>query len=732
LRASIRIIGSIVLAFLILACRPVIAGAAQRNEKVIITIIDRVTFDDFEGLPNINRLISNGAIAVMNNRASGTAGPCKSYVSIGSGARAEGTPSAVTAVEAGPGNTEVFYRRTGIEVSEGCVINPEIIRLINQNAKGEYQAVAGNLGHCLRGSGLKTAIFGNGDHYNGQVRWAISIAMDRNGIVDFGKVADDVLTEDRLFPTGRRTDFNSIFEHMSSVVDQADLIVIETGDMTRVEESKDLLSQDMYAIHRQNSLRGIDTFLGRLTDMVHSNGWMLMLITPYPSADSIAAGDRLTPVIIYGGGFKPGLLTSATTRREGIIANVDIAPTVLAYFDITADGMVGTPLKGLYRENNLEAVKQVNRATVNTSNFRYPVLSNYAICVIIIILLSLMSILYPDLLKRRLAGAMMFLILSAMSVPLVLLILPSIGHRSLILTAVLIIAGSVMLSMALHLFVWQTTTRIFVISAVTTAALIIDLLSGGSLIRGSLLGYDPIIGARYYGIGNEYMGIIIGSTVIALASLNEDRQLALLSAMAVLGIVFTVVGYPGLGANVGGAVTCFVTFAFYLLRLKGIRVRIRHALAVAAGLAFVILCFVIVDILLLKDQTHLGSAVKQALNMGPMYAVGIINRKVAMNLKLLRYTIWTKVLVTVIVATGILFYRPVGIFQRVFSRHPGYTKGWSALVVAAAVGMAVNDSGVVTSATCSIFFIMSMLIIFLEERNTKGRSRVLPIDEHGI
>jgi hypothetical protein len=87
-----------------------------------------------------------------------------------------------------------------------------------------------------------------------------------------------------------------------------------------------------------------------------------------------------------------------------------------------------------------------------------------------------------------------------------------------------------------------------------------------------------------------------------------------------------------------------------------------------------------------------------------------------MNLKLLRYTFWTKVLITVIAVTGILFYRPVGIFKRVFAKRPYFTKGWSALVVAAASGMAVNDSGVVTSATGSIFFITSMLYILLQER----------------
>ena len=53
--------------------------------------------------------------------------------------------------------------------------------------------------------------------------------------------------------------------------------------------------------------------------------------------------------------------------------------------------------------------------------------------------------------------------------------------------------------------------------------LLLDVLTGSSLIRLSPLGYDVMLGARFYGIGNEYMGILVGSSLLAALSIR-DRQ----------------------------------------------------------------------------------------------------------------------------------------------------------------------------------------------------------------
>ena len=56
----------------------------------------------------------------------------------------------------------------------------------------------------------------------------------------------------------------------------------------------------------------------------------------------------------------------------------------------------------------------------------------------------------------------------------------------------------------------------------STAVLVgIDTVTGSSLMRFSFLGYDPIGGARFYGLGNEYMGIMIGALIMGWVCLAE-------------------------------------------------------------------------------------------------------------------------------------------------------------------------------------------------------------------
>ncbi len=690
----------------------------EEAKKALVVIVDRVGLEDMENLPSFRSIMETGSVGLMNGRTSGTTTPSKAYVTIGAGVRAEGTPSALDGVEIAGETGKVFYRRTGIKPAEGAVVNPDIARLVSQNDTGEYGAVPGNIGYYLHENGFRTAVLGNGDCDENRIRWAVAIAMDRNGVVDYGRVGRGMLVEDDEFPTGYRTDFDGMLSYIEHIQDKADLIVVETGDTIRVEESKGILSEEMYGLHRKKALTRIDGFLGNIKKKVDDNNWLLIILTPYPSYERLSAGDRLTPVIMYGDGIPGGLLFSGTTRRQGIIGNVDIAATIVDYFGIREADVTGRPVKGIPAGNNIETIKDINRVTVNTSNFRYPVLSRYAIFVIMVVLMGLVTILYPGLLGGRLAALEKFLLIAIMIFPLVLLILPLLNLPTLALTLLAIIFIDLGLTFLICSLFRGTPQKIFVASALTTLGLVLDIAIGGHLIRVSLLGYDPIIGARYYGIGNEYMGVVIGSTMVMAASFLEKRRINLWFVALLLALVLVVVGYPALGANVGGAITSFVAFSFFLMRLREIRIGLKHMILILAGLVTVVLCFAVQDMVFLKSHSHLAAAVRDAADRGPLYLLTIINRKVSMNIKLLRYTIWTKVLLTVIFVTAVLFYRPVGIFKRIFKKYPYSVRAWSSIVVAAAAGMLVNDSGVVTSATGSIFFIASLLYMLIEERDT--------------
>ncbi len=719
------IISGVLIFFVLVSCTTAACANDYTCKKAVLVIVDRISFGDMEGLRGFGELMRSGSVALMNNRPSGAYSACKGYVSIGSGARAEATPSAVGALEVDHETMELFYSRTGERVTPGMVVNPYINKLVSQNLNGEYGASAGTLGDALRRAGLKTSLLGNADCEDNQVRWAVSIAMDKKGIVDYGVVGAHILKEEGGFPTGRRTDFAKLMGYLDQALQRTDFIVVETGDMTRIEESRDLLNDAMYSYHRREALLGIDGFLYDLKQKADKEGWLFILAVPYPSSEEIAQGARLTPLIVYGGGFSKGLLSSGTTRREGIVAAIDIAPTVLGFFGIESGDLIGRPLRTVSEEENIEKVREIGLRTVNTSNFRYPILYNYAVFVILVVLLGLFIILYPASFKGLLVPPVEIALTFTMIFPAVLLVLPLFKLQTLAGNAAVAVLAAAGLGIVLHGMIKNVKMLLLVVSGLTVLLIVLDIVTGGRLIQNSVLGYDPIIGARYYGIGNEYMGIVAGSAITALCSILESISIPLWAVGAVLGIVAFVVGYPALGANLGGAITCFLAFTFLFLRIRETRIGIKQVTAAAFALAAVLAAFLLVDMVFLEDHSHIAAAAQAVADSGYSGLLATVHRKLAMNMKLLRYTVWTKVLITVITVTGILFYRPVGFFKGVFVKYPYYAKGWSALVVVAAAGMAVNDSGVVTSATGSIFFITSLLYILIQERKIqRGPAKV--------
>src|SRR5690606_11792820 len=49
----------------------------------------------------------------------------------------------------------------------------------------------------------------------------------------------------------------------------------------------------------------------------------------------------------------------------------------------------------------------------------------------------------------------------------------------------------------------------------------VDMMRDGVWLKRSLLSYDPMLAARFYGIGNEYMGIVVGAVILTAALVWE-------------------------------------------------------------------------------------------------------------------------------------------------------------------------------------------------------------------
>ncbi len=692
----------------------------QPNQKVVMLIVNRVDLQNLLEMNEVQRLMEEGSIGLMNIRASGRYSEYKSYATIGWGTRAEANKESQAFFNVDKNSTAIYRRRLGEIPSDKGIVNLSINRLIQQNYKGEFGAVPGSLGEILRQNGLKTVVLGNADTEDEKRRAAALIAMDKQGYIDYGDISSKLIMENFSKPFGIQTNYDLLFEEFTELYPQGDFFVIETGDLSRLESYKNNLNRTAYQNHRKAILQEINQFTEKVTNHIEGDPTLLMLVVPYPTVVVFESGARLTPIIFYGEGITGGLLTSDTTRREGIIGNIDIAPTVLAYFGLSPEEMTGRRINELSTKNNIQFLEQLYKNVVNISQQRYKVLYTFAVFEMLASVFALLAIIFkkriPSLWRRGISNVLIATIVA----PFTFLLMPIFDFQTptLIYTLLMLITSIVVVS--LSLLIRKDWVKMLILSTgLVVLGLLVDLITGQQLIKSSILGYDPIIGARYYGIGNEFAGVLIGSTLVfTTAIVEKNKKLKWLVPIIYLVIVVAI-GFPQWGANVGGTITAMFAFLFTTFKLLGVKMNFKKWLSICGMVVIAVSIFAVVDMFVLETKSHLAGAIQQIYRGGPLVVLQIITRKIAMNIRIMGVTIWSRVLLIAIVVIGILFYKPVGVLKKIASAYPHLAAGWTGILVACGVGFVFNDSGVVTAALAAIFLSTSILYLVLNDLDDK-------------
>lgn len=746
------------------------AGNNSSNKKAVVVIANAVNITDLQDapMPEFRRLLSeNAAIALMNARTAGYWSAENSYVTLGAGARALGSADAGLAFRAtdltnGEPAGDVYRRNTGVSVSDDEVVVLDIARIIQNNSQNDHPTVPGALGQALHDAGRKTAVVGNADS-DVTRRLAATIAMDASGKVDYGVVGRNLLKKDLDAPWGVTTDYEKLWQAFLAAYAKADLVVVELGDTDRVNTYSDWLTDERWQQRRDAALREADRFLARVMDAVDEETTRVFFVSPQPSARALRDRSQLTFLAAAGPGIKPGLLSSPTTRRPGVVANIDLAASILDWLGIptsAAAAVGGWPVQSITAVDQLETLAERQERAVAVGASRAYFLKPYVVAQIIVILLAIATIFLREWRRPWLIHALQLAFLTLTVYPLTLLLLPLVFSGNMWWNGFFAVA----FSLAVGGVTWharRSTLEPFAAVYLTTAgALAIDTVLGARLMQDSLLGYDILTGARYYGMGNEYMGVFIGSLIVGTAAVfelmvggkkrllipspnadqlagRERRRLLawLWVTEAALAGMILILGGPSLGANVGGTLAAVVG-AVIIGRLlwqavyqpEGAPSETEAERRAASGgngwwkFPVIVGTLAVAAVVILAwwdysrgSQTHLGRALGMVLQEGPGPIWQIIVRKVEMNWRLMHYTSWADVLVTFIIALLVLFHRPVGILRTALEEHPYLSKGFWGAIIAAITAFLVNDSGVVAAATLMLYPTAVLLALIGDE-----------------
>ncbi|WP_431731795.1 hypothetical protein [Aceticella autotrophica] len=699
------------------------ASIPQNNKKAVLVIIDRVNLNDYlkNNAKNIQKLINDGAIGLMNTQTANDYIQSSAYLTIGTGTRAS-TSGDFSSISLNSfenylyGNAESLYRlNTGLTPGNNDILNIGISKLIEASKKENYQITPGLLGQILKENNIPVYVFGNADSKdeNGTVykRYAALIAMDKNG-VSHGDVSGDILKKDNNSPFFIKTDYDKLYENYKKIEKSGGLFIFDTGDTSRVNDFSRYTSSDVTSRLKKNAIIDADNFIGNIVKSLDLSKDILIIATPFPSRNDITSNNLITPLIIDGPNYH-GLTISKTTKREGIIVNTDIAPTILSYFNLKLPvEMLGHPISSINSSNKLNYLNNLDTTIVSTHNARPIVLKSYVIFLIIVLILYLTMF----FLKIEILRFIKPIILGIMSVPLILLILPLFGTQSIYVDFILIISITIAFVSLLKISVKNELDIFMIISLLTSFAIALDIFTGSHLMKDSILGYDAIAGARFYGIGNEYMGVLIGSTIMGIMTLIQkyDSKYVKVLSIAVFIAVFMLMILPGYGAKIGGFITGFMAFGVTILMMLGVKINHKNLTLLFISMT-VLLFLMFIASMFIGTETHMAQTAIIVKYGGIQSLFDIFNRKLNMELTLIRYTIWSWVLIISIISLFIFSYKPTGILKNIFKKYEYIYYGFFGSTIGMLFALAFNDAGIVAAATLSIYAIPPILILLQNE-----------------
>jgi len=273
---------------------------------------------------------------------------------------------------------------------------------------------------------------------------------------------------------------------------------------------------------------------------------LLMVMQTPPQA----LAPQLLPIGVIGLGG-PGNLTSASTKLDGIVAGIDLPPTILDWLGLQVpDDMKGQQIE-LEGSRDSGALKTINDRLKVVNGRRFPALET-----VLAAWLALLLVLGLVADRRGLRAAMRLGALAVMWLLSVLLVTAAL-HPGRGLELLLIAGLSFVLAALTDRFVpWPRGPMVPCL--VTVLFYIVDLANHSHLIIRSLLGPNPRFGSRYYGIGNELESSLPVLLFVGLAALlyGRTRSRGVAAVFAGAGLILgAAIGSGRLGADVGGVIT---------------------------------------------------------------------------------------------------------------------------------------------------------------------------------
>lgn len=425
---------------------------------------------------------------------------------------------------------------------------------------------------------------------------------------------------------------------------------------------------------------------------------IILLPKKVAKEDQYILNTYLVP-IIYTNGINNGILTSPSTKREGFIALEDISAQIKSTYGYGKKVDIGKPFQFINMNSPVEEFKDIYNKNINLFFIAY---FFHGLTYFIQVLLGFW------MLKKKKIETWIYDAYNFVSMNILVSLLLGLFefHKNIILYLIINLSISYLLT---RIIKKRKIDSVKFISTITYGLIVLGTILYSKAIYNSYIGFNNLIyGARYYGLNNGIMGVLLSTSILSFFSITKSMENKNLKRIVGLFIftmnMLTLSTY--FGANTGGFITSVVLFGIVICGLffsnKG---------QIKTLLLFVLLGIAIFSINIFFDNitgenTHaLGFFYRLKVNgLSELISVASFKAK-----ELFKLTIVPPFSI-VLIFQGIILSK----LRKKILNNEELKKEAMILLITSSVGFILNDTGIITLIYMVHYLILDIITRQLE------------------
>ncbi len=441
----------------------------------------------------------------------------------------------------------------------------------------------------------------------------------------------------------------------------------------------------------QGGLDGVASEIRRDVEASTSDRVLVVVASTVSSTEMRVAKDELHPIVVAEGepaelfpdAGAQGSLTSDSTRRTGVVVDVDVVPTIASFLagEARAD-FEGSPIEIVegpppFDLHDRYLAQRRMYVPIGTAAGIYVTLAGLAGVAALALGRRV-----PERLRRFVGWACLSIAMLATSL-LAAGHLPDITYAAIVpFVALVTVFGTLAFAPLEHRDVLLVPAGIgltvlvfFVLEAALSWTAALTPFVGGS----------ELDGGRFYGLPNAFIGLLIGACLWVAHRLRTSAGVALLVAAALFA------GLPYLGSNLGGGVSLFAAAGLWLTVRERARLGVWKGLGAFVGFTLGGLALLLVAHAVSPFETHVTRFEEQAGGLGGVFDTFGDRLQVGFDLIARNPFALIPVLGLPVTIAAVLW--PPGPLGPSLRRSPAWRDAILVTLLAGVVGYVVNDSG---------------------------------------